>query len=447
MKRMGKTWVITALCAAASLLSACGKEEPADAPKTQSRPEIKIVKGEGTRETDDFEYQEENGEIVLTRYIGRSREITIPDRIEEMNVVAIGSGCFHDQDIIRVVCPDTVREIGSEAFAYCGELEEMNLNEGLQNIGYNAFMYCSSLEHVRIPDSVVEIADLAFAGSGVKELEFMCGSAETWGEGVFGTINAVEVTIPAGLKIVPCTMFEVSENLETVVIESGIEQISVKAFIGCGKLKRVSIPASVTEIGERAFENTSAELVLYVESGSYAERYAKENGIAYENVAPGESAFAAEEQKFYIDEETAGRIEDVEDYYSVVFPEDYFDFIAQHNVYEPTGNNSFTLNGSTYVIDRFLGFVSDYTVSPLGEYDIMVVMSPIDTCLTSSPDSSGAELIPVVSLSTGDYVCLNFKEDSAAPSVCVWSCGESEEFHPVVYKAADSFSEFLAGLE
>ncbi|MCM1113228.1 MAG: SMI1/KNR4 family protein [Muribaculum sp.] len=152
----------------------------------------------------------------------------------------------------------------------------------------------------------------------------------------------------------------------------------------------------------------------------------------------------AGEEAFWIDEATAVRIESVEEYCNAVFPTDYLDFIARHNVYEPE-DNTFQIDGETYVIDRFLGFVEEN--SPLDEYDIMMVLSPIDLYLISDPDSSGLELIPVASLSTGDYVCLNFAESRENPSVCVLDCGKSEELHPVVYRAADTFSDFIAGLE
>ena len=45
-------------------------------------------------------------------------------------------------------------------------------------------------------------------------------------------------------------------------------------------LEKISIPASVTEIGEDAFKNCE-KLIIFAPKGSYAEIYARENGIQF----------------------------------------------------------------------------------------------------------------------------------------------------------------------
>lgn len=444
MKHKGKTWMTIALCAAALTLGACGKEESGNSQGAQGTPETQI--GQSSREQNgsnslsenpasDFEYKEENGKITITKYIGESKEVVIPSQIEGKDVTALGFNCFYGQDITRLVCPNTLESIGSDAFGYCSELKEIELNEGLQEIRENAFLYCSSLESICIPSTVVFVDDLGFAGSGIKELEFLCGSAEEWGAGIFNEIGVVELTIPSALKIVPEGMFTRAESLEKVIIEDGIERIDRQAFGYCGKLKEVIIPASVVEIEAQAFEYTSSELVLAVEPGSYAESYAKENGIDYVYL-----------EDSIMKEGLTERIKKVEEYCHVKFPESYIKFIEEYNVGLPEAN-TFTANGTGYVIERFLGFVNDYQDSPLGEYDIAVVLSQIDTYLTDNPDLIGDELIPIARLTTDDYVCLNFKENKEEPSVCIWSSAESEEFHPVIYNIADSFLYFVEELE
>ena len=53
----------------------------------------------------------------------------------------------------------------------------------------------------------------------------------------------------------------------------------------CSSLKSITIPESVTSIGERAFDECKREnLTIKGYAGSYAEKYAKENGISFEAI-------------------------------------------------------------------------------------------------------------------------------------------------------------------
>lgn len=146
-----------------------------------------------------------------------------------------------------------------------------------------------------------------------------------------------------------------------------------------------------------------------------------------------------------LNEDISERIQKVEEYSRIKFPYSYIEFIKKYNVGIPL-TNEFLVDNHFYAIDRFLGFVNEYKTSELGDYDIAVVLSQIDTRLTDNMDLMGDELIPIASLFAGDYVCLDFRKFKADPSICIWSHEESEEFAPVTYEIANTFSEFIAML-
>ena len=56
------------------------------------------------------------------------------------------------------------------------------------------------------------------------------------------------------------------------------------ALLGKGKIYKLTIPASVTEIREQALDRTNPGLVIYVYKGSYAEEYCKANKRTYKIV-------------------------------------------------------------------------------------------------------------------------------------------------------------------
>lgn len=74
--------------------------------------------------------------------------------------------------------------------------------------------------------------------------------------------------------------FSECTSLISVTIPYSVKNIGEFAFYGCSNLEKVTIPKSVSEIGYDAFYNCP-KLTIYGESGSYAEQYAKENGIPF----------------------------------------------------------------------------------------------------------------------------------------------------------------------
>lgn len=78
------------------------------------------------------------------------REVVIPDQTER-----IGMRWFYGCDIESVTIPDSVREIGEEAFRMCAKLKQVKLAEGgwLWKIGLNSFAQ-SGVEEIAIPRDV-----------------------------------------------------------------------------------------------------------------------------------------------------------------------------------------------------------------------------------------------------------------------------------------------------
>ena len=110
----------------------------------------------------DFEWKEDDcGGIVITGYVGTSRDITIPYEINGIPVIAIGEAAFFARQLDSVNIPDSVTSIGDGAF-YHSQLTDITIPNNVTSIGSSAFAG-NQLFFVTIPDSVAFIGRNAFA--------------------------------------------------------------------------------------------------------------------------------------------------------------------------------------------------------------------------------------------------------------------------------------------
>ena len=130
----------------------------------------------------------------------------------------------------------------------------------------------------------------------------------------------------------------------------------------------------------------------------------------------------------------------------VKLPDDYKEFIKRKNGFRPS-KNLFSLTNRSFLIERFLSILENTKDNPLGMYDIDVVMSQLDERLFVHEDILGFELIPIVALYGGDFLCLNYLEDTENPSICIWYHEESYESEPAIELVAINFTEFLVMLQ
>ena len=130
----------------------------------------------------------------------------------------------------------------------------------------------------------------------------------------------------------------------------------------------------------------------------------------------------------------------------VKLPDDYKELIMRKNGFRPS-KNLFSLTNRSFLIERFLCILENTKDNSVGMYDIDVVMSQLDERLFVHEDILGFELIPIAALYGGDFLCLNYVENTANPSICIWYHEESYELEPAVEFVANNFTQFLAMLQ
>ena len=159
-----------------------------------------------------------------------------------------------------IVIPDTVIEIAELAFYSSHALEtvEFSVDSNLLLISDYAFYDCISLKSIIIPRSVAYLGYYAFANNmKLESIEFESGSLiEEIRTGTFmSDMKLKTITIPAAVTLIGQYAFNNSQSLSLVLFEEGsmLNSIGSYAFYSCSSLNNFILPDTVTEIGEYAF--------------------------------------------------------------------------------------------------------------------------------------------------------------------------------------------------
>ena len=118
--------------------------ERPNAPNTYEKQSDDAVPPEITELTakSDYQYKQINGEIIITKYVGKDIHVTIPTLIDGSPVTAIDEGAFQGCEITEVILPATLRQIGWFAFSNCPALREITIPPSVTVIGYGTFDHC-----------------------------------------------------------------------------------------------------------------------------------------------------------------------------------------------------------------------------------------------------------------------------------------------------------------
>lgn len=139
-----------------------------------------------------------------------------------------------------------VTAIAGTAFFECVQLSAVVIPEGVTSIGDNAFGSCLHLSEVTIPSTVVSIGNDAFKNTALYN------DPANWSEGMVYNGVADEQERGKALLYIGDCLVAANPALSRAVVQDGTRLIADYAFFG-GKMKDVSIPASVAVVGKNAF--------------------------------------------------------------------------------------------------------------------------------------------------------------------------------------------------
>lgn len=235
--------------------------------------------------TNTFDFNLTTG--TITKYNGTDTVVVIPSKINGVTVTTIGTDAFLGLNITSVTIPDSVTEIGANAFADCTNLTSVNYagdwsnltiqsgnpavqdaaNEQLfdfeftpDNTAVIVIRYKGTAADVTIPSRykgkpVTVIDPVAFYNNSAVTSVTIPDSVNEIPDYAFGYCSQLtNISIPNSVTFIGFSAFNSCTSLKSITLPSSLSTIQSYAFYNCENLKTIRIPVSVTSIGNYAFD-------------------------------------------------------------------------------------------------------------------------------------------------------------------------------------------------
>lgn len=216
--------------------------------------------------------------------------IDIPEGIEK-----IGYQAFCENKVVEeVILPDSLREIGGEAFENATKLKKINL-QNVEEIGTEAFFGCESLREADISKVKMMSRGIFEGCTSLESVDF--SGAERLNYNAFKDCSSLKTISEFNSKVMTIQpyMFQ-NSGLTEVNLPYTIKRIGAYAFDGCSKLKDIYVYRNADadenscDVSQKYWPSGKGVTVHCVK-GSNGEKFANylNNTIAYMALTPVEN--------------------------------------------------------------------------------------------------------------------------------------------------------------
>lgn len=209
---------------------------------------------------------------------------TIPSSINGVNVTSIRWGAFSGRKVLSSVSiPNGIITIGSSAFKDCTSLKSVSIPDSVTSVEFGAFSGCIELSNLSVPASVIKLGGDVFKGcnklvsagpiGGGYNYEF--GWLEEIPQYAFeGCDGLSSVVIPDSITRIANYAFDDCVGLVSIHVPGSVTYIGDCAFRGCSKLTNIAILSDTTIIRPGAFSGCSGITTAGPIGGGYDYEFA-----------------------------------------------------------------------------------------------------------------------------------------------------------------------------
>lgn len=229
---------------------------------------------------------DKKGTVIISDYIGKSKDVVIPNKLRGKTVVALGEGVFENSDIKSVKINKNITSLGNNCFGGCKNLENVDL-ANIKSLGNASLANCTSLKTVIIPKTLESYGESVF-GNDTALTEVKLESEDNFKivDGIlyssdmtviYDTMpyaNLTSLSIPDSVKTIKNFAFYSQKKLANVTIGKSVAIIPQAAFAGCTALTDVTIPTNVKQINSLAFASSGLKTITIPLATSVIEKAA-----------------------------------------------------------------------------------------------------------------------------------------------------------------------------
>ena len=226
--------------------------------------------------------------------------MTAADAVTYIESVKITSSCIHDVTVTGPMTNDQLKELGTSLNLGSGESALFNLNlkgtTGLTSIPGSAFYLSKGLRTVALPNTITEIGGNAFRGcTNLISIDLSELSVTKINDSTFDVCTSLaELKLPNNLERIETNAFRQCYALKNITFPASVRFLGNQAFASCRSLEWIKIQYTdgdgylkVMSGGNFAFYNCPALKTVYIppnskskyENGQWWPDHIRENGL------------------------------------------------------------------------------------------------------------------------------------------------------------------------